>query len=77
MSDEKHLDGIIASYKEVISKLEEVKAEGNKDKMLGVASNMVGASVCCNACQAISSICVPDAAPNKCKGGCTVTSMVL
>jgi hypothetical protein len=76
MSDEKQLDGVIASYKEVISKLEEVKAEGNKDKMLGAASNL-GAGLCCNACMAMSSICVPDATPNKCKGGCTATSCVL
>ena len=73
MSEEKNLDGLIASYKEVIGKLEAVKAEGNKEKMLGAASNL-GSAICCNACQAMSSICIPDAAPNKCKGGCTITS---
>ncbi|MDR1324631.1 MAG: hypothetical protein LBK00_01170 [Treponema sp.] len=29
--------------------------------------------LCCNACQAISSVCIP-VAPNKCQGGCTITS---
>ncbi len=43
----------------------------------GADKNAKSSGLCCGSCVAVSNICVPDSAPNKCNGGCTVTSFLM
>jgi hypothetical protein len=75
MSEESEkLEKLINAYKETAKQLESVKGKSEEEISNTMSQAMSSVHVCCNACQAVSSICVPDKTPNKCKGGCTITS---
>lgn len=73
MSDKK-IEDIIQQCRNIADSLEKADPNDPASVHQALTDEKVGLSVCCNACQALSSICVPDSSPNKCKGGCTVTS---
>jgi phosphopantothenate synthetase len=75
MSDDskKRIDDLVKGYQDIIEHLNQVKEKSTEEQHSAINSAL-SASICCNACQAISSICVPDATPSKCQGGCTITS---
>lgn len=64
---------LIEGYRDIAKYLEDAKSKG-EDAQIAAIEEATTVSVCCNACQAISSICVPDSSPSKCQGGCTITS---
>jgi hypothetical protein len=76
MAEKADLDHLIESYKQTAQYLEEVKRSGDSTKIAEVTDKFRAQSVCCNACQSVSSVCIP-VAPNKCQGGCTVISVAI
>lgn len=75
MGDEKNINDLIKGYKEILENLENAQngTKEQQNKAIKESLNFNG-GYCCGSCIAISSICNPDATPNKCKGGCTATS---
>lgn len=73
VSSNEKIEELIKSYQKVIDYLQESKA-GETEEHNDAINAALSTSICCNACQAVSSICVPDASPSKCQGGCTITS---
>lgn len=72
-NESKKLDTLIKTYEDTIKQLEEAKGK-DAESQSATINAALNAHVCCNACQAMSSFCVPDKTPSKCQGGCTVTS---
>ncbi len=70
----KKIDDLITSYQDVIAHLSNAK-EKDIDAQHSAINAALNSPICCNACQAISSFCVPDQTPSKCQGGCTITSI--
>lgn len=75
MSDDnkKKIDDLVNSYQDVIKHLNDAKGKSLEEQHSAINSAL-SSSICCNACQAVSSFCVPDQTPSKCQGGCTITS---
>ncbi|MEY8353901.1 hypothetical protein AALB39_11150 [Lachnospiraceae bacterium 54-53] len=75
MSDDsrKKIDDLVNNYQDIIEHLNEAKGKDMEARHSAINSALSSA-ICCNACQAVSSICVPDQTPSKCQGGCTITS---
>jgi hypothetical protein len=71
--EEEKVEKLAKAYHEIAKHLESVKGK-SPDEMKAALHQAVSSAICCNACQAISSFCVPDKQPNKCEGGCTITS---
>lgn len=69
----KKIDDLVKSYQDIIDHLNDAKGR-SIDEQHSAINSALNSAICCNACQAISSFCVPDATPSKCQGGCTVTS---
>lgn len=68
-----NVENIIENLRKAADTLDKVEDKTNEKEVTN-ALRSAKFSVCCNACQAVSSICVPDNNPQKCQGGCTVTS---
>lgn len=75
MAENKNLNQMIEGYKEMLANLEAAK-DGTPEEQHTAMTNTLKAfnGFCCGSCVAVSNFCVPDNTPNKCKGGCTVTS---
>lgn len=75
MAENKKIDQMIEGYKEIVDNLEAAK-DGTPEEQHAAMTNTLKATsgFCCGSCVAVSDICVPDKTPNKCNGGCTVTS---
>lgn len=73
--NQKKIDELIKAYKQTIDQLEEVKGKSDEE-INNTLKAAVTSGMCCGSCVAVSNICVPDATPSKCLGGCTVTSML-
>lgn len=75
MADNKKIDQMIEGYKEIVANLEAAK-DGTPEEQHAAMTNTLrdSSGYCCGSCVAVSNFCVPDNTPNKCNGGCTVTS---
>ena len=75
MAENKELNQMIEGYKEMVANLEAAKDGTPQEQHVAMTNTLkASSSYCCGSCVAVSDVCVPDKTPNKCKGGCTVTS---
>ena len=74
MAENRDINQLIQGYKAVLNGLEKAQGSTEEEQNKAMQEALAVNGYCCGTCVAVSSICVPDATPNKCKGGCTVTS---
>ncbi len=74
MESDKKIEELIKALKEIVNNLEIAKDGTEEEKNLAIQRSFLPNGLCCGSCVAVSTICTPDATPNKCKGGCTATS---
>lgn len=75
MAENKNIDQMIRGYKEMVANLEAAKNGTPEEQHTAMTNTLMASSrYCCGSCVAVSNFCVPDSTPNKCNGGCTVTS---
>lgn len=74
MADNKNINELIKGYRAVLGNLEGAQNGTDAEQNQAIKEALTFNGYCCGSCIAVSSICTPDATPNKCKGGCTATS---